>query len=170
MNAFSFYNPVKLIFGKDQLAKLTNELSPYGKKVLVVYGGGSIKRNGLYDQVMANLKEANMEVFELSGVEPNPRLSTAIKGAELCKKEGIDVVLAVGGGSVIDCTKLIVAAAKYDGDAWDLVTRKAIPTEALPFGTVLTLAATGSEMNSGSVITNEETLEKYGWGSPLCIS
>ena len=166
MNAFSFYNPVKLIFGKDQLAKLTNELSPYGKKVLVVYGGGSIKRNGLYDQVMANLKEANMEVFELSGVEPNPRLSTAIKGADLCKKEGIDVVLAVGGGSVIDCTKLIVAAAKYDGDAWDLVTRKAIPTEALPFGTVLTLAATGSEMNSGSVITNEETLEKYGWGSP----
>ena len=138
-----------------------------GKKYLVVYGGGSIKKNGLYDQVMANLKEANMEVFELPGVEPNPRLSTAKRGAEICKKEGIDVVLAVGGGSVIDCTKLIVAAAKYDGDAWDLVTRKAIPTEALPFGTVLTLAATGSEMNSGSVITNEETLEKYGWGSPL---
>lgn len=167
MNAFSFYNPVKLIFGKGQLAKLPTELASYGQKVLVVYGGGSIKKNGLYDQVMAALKEANMQVFELPGVEPNPRLSTAKRGAEICKKEGIDVVLAVGGGSVIDCTKLIVAAAKYDGDAWDLVTRKAVPKEALPFGTVLTLAATGSEMNSGSVITNEETQEKYGWGSPL---
>ncbi|SES16026.1 iron-containing alcohol dehydrogenase [Psychrobacillus sp. OK032] len=167
MNAFSFYNPVKLIFGKGQLAKLSNELVSYGRKVLVVYGGGSIKKNGLYDQVMATLKEANMQVFELPGVEPNPRLSTAKRGAEICKKEGIEVVLAVGGGSVIDCTKLIVAAAKYDGDAWDLVTRKAIPKEALPFGTVLTLAATGSEMNAGSVITNEETQEKYGWGSPL---
>ncbi|TQR09863.1 iron-containing alcohol dehydrogenase [Psychrobacillus soli] len=167
MNAFSFYNPVKLIFGKGQLAKLPTELSTYGQKVLVVYGGGSIKKNGLYDQVMAALKEVNMQVFELPGVEPNPRLSTAKRGAELCKKEGIDVVLAVGGGSVIDCTKLIVAAAKYDGDAWDLVTRKAIPKDALPFGTVLTLAATGSEMNAGSVITNEETQEKYGWGSPL---
>lgn len=167
MNAFSFYNPVKLIFGKGQLAKLPTELTSYGQKVLVVYGGGSIKKNGLYDQVMAALKEANMQVFELPGVEPNPRLSTAKRGAEICKKEGIDVVLAVGGGSVIDCTKLIVAAAKYDGDAWDLVTRKAVPKEALPFGTVLTLAATGSEMNSGSVITNEETQEKYGWGSPL---
>ena len=167
MNAFSFYKPVKLIFGKGQLAKLPNELASYGQKVLVVYGGGSIKKNGLYDQVMTALKEADMQVFELPGVEPNPRLSTAKRGAEICKTEGIDVVLAVGGGSVIDCTKLIVAAAKYDGDAWDLVTRKAVPKEALPFGTVLTLAATGSEMNSGSVITNEETQEKYGWGSPL---
>ncbi|GGA42055.1 iron-containing alcohol dehydrogenase [Psychrobacillus lasiicapitis] len=167
MNAFSFYNPVKLIFGKGQLAKLPNELASYGQKVLVVYGGGSIKKNGLYDQVMTALKEADMQVFELPGVEPNPRLSTAKRGAEICKTEGIDVVLAVGGGSVIDCTKLIVAAAKYDGDAWDLVTRKAVPKEALPFGTVLTLAATGSEMNSGSVITNEDTQEKYGWGSPL---
>jgi len=167
MNAFSFYNPVKLIFGKGQLAKLSNELTSYGQKVLVVYGGGSIKKNGLYDQVMAALKEVNMQVFELPGVEPNPRLSTAKRGAQICKDEGIDVVLAVGGGSVIDCTKLIVAAAKYDGDAWDLVTRKAIPKDALPFGTVLTLAATGSEMNAGSVITNEETQEKYGWGSPL---
>ncbi|TQR18348.1 iron-containing alcohol dehydrogenase [Psychrobacillus vulpis] len=167
MNAFSFYNPVKLIFGKGQITKLTEELTQYGKKVLVVYGGGSIKKNGLYEQVMSALKEANMEVFELAGVEPNPRLSTAKRGGDLCKKEGIDVVLAVGGGSVIDCTKLIVAAAKYDGDAWDIVTRKAIPTEALPFGTILTLAATGSEMNAGSVITNEETQEKYGWGNPL---
>ncbi|WP_313894552.1 iron-containing alcohol dehydrogenase [Psychrobacillus sp.] len=167
MNAFSFYNPVKLIFGKNQLEKIKEELPKYGKKVLVVYGGGSIKRNGLYDQVMSLLNEMNMEVFELEGVEPNPRLSTAQKGADLCKKEGIEVVLAVGGGSVIDCTKLIVTAAKYDGDAWDLVTRKAFPKDALPFGTVLTLAATGSEMNAGSVITNEVTQEKYGWGSPF---
>lgn len=167
MNAFSFYNPVKLIFGKGQLDKLKEEVALYGKKVLVVYGGGSIKRNGLYDQVMSVLKESNMEVFELAGVEPNPRLSTAKRGADLCKKEGIEVILAVGGGSVIDCTKLIAAAAKYDGDPWDFVTKKATPAEALPFGTVLTLAATGSEMNAGSVITNEDTQEKYGWGTPL---
>ena len=167
MNDFTFYNPVKLIFGKDQLTKLATELPSYGKKLLVVYGGGSIKRNGLYDELMVVLNDIGMEVHELSGVEPNPRVSTARKGAEICKKHGIDVLLAVGGGSVIDCTKLIACAAKYDGDAWDFVSKKATPTEALPFGTVLTLAATGSEMNAGSVITNEETQEKYGWGSPL---
>lgn len=167
MNAFSFYNPVQLIFGKGQLEKIKQELPTYGQKVLVVYGGGSIKRNGLYDEVMDALKEANLEVFELSGVEPNPRISTVRRGVELCKQENIDMLLAVGGGSVIDCTKLIAAGALYEGDAWDFVSRKAIPKAALPFGTVLTLAATGSEMNSGSVITNEETQEKYGWGSPL---
>lgn len=167
MNAFSFYNPVKLIFGKGQLEALKNEIPNYGKKVLVVYGGGSIKKNGLYDEVMATLNEMGVEIHELSGVEPNPRLSTAKRGIEICKQENIDMLLAVGGGSVIDCTKLIAAGAKYDGDAWDFVTRKATPEEVLPFGTVLTLAATGSEMNAGSVITNEETEEKYGWGSPL---
>ena len=165
MNSFSFQNPVKLIFGNGQVEKLREELPQYGKKILVVYGGGSIKRNGLYDQVMGILKEMDMDIYELSGVEPNPRVSTAKKGAEICKKEGIDFILAVGGGSVIDCTKLIATAAKYDGDPWDFVIRKAFPQDALPFGTILTLAATGSEMNSGSVITNEETLEKYGWGS-----
>lgn len=167
MNKFTFYNPVKLIFGKGQLEAIKSELPQYGNKVLVVYGGGSIKKNGLYDEVMENLASAGMEVFELAGVEPNPRLSTAKKGIEICKKENINVLLAVGGGSVIDCTKLIASGAKYDGDAWDFVSRKAQPKEALPFGTVLTLAATGSEMNAGSVITNEETQEKYGWGSPL---
>lgn len=167
MNDFTFYNPVKLIFGKGQLTKLAAELPSYGKKVLVVYGGGSIKRNGLYDELMALLNDIGMEIHELSGVEPNPRISTARKGAKICKEQGIDVLLAVGGGSVIDCTKLIACAAKYDGDAWDFVSKKATPTEALPFGTVLTLAATGSEMNAGSVITNEETEEKYGWGSPF---
>lgn len=167
MNDFTFYNPVKLIFGTNQLKKLSEELPIYGKKVLVVYGGGSIKKNGLYDELMSILSEIGMEVHELSGVEPNPKVSTARRGAEICKEEGIDVLLAVGGGSVIDCTKLIACAAKYDGDAWDFVSKKAFPTEGLPFGTVLTLAATGSEMNAGSVITNEETEEKYGWGSPF---
>jgi alcohol dehydrogenase len=167
MNNFSFHNPVKLIFGKGQLEKLTEELPSYGKKVLVVYGGGSIKKNGLYDEVMSLLDKLGMEVHELAGVEPNPRISTARKGAEICKEQGIDVLLAVGGGSVIDCTKLIACAAKYDGDAWDFVSKKASPKDGLPFGTVLTLAATGSEMNAGSVITNEETEEKYGWGSPF---
>lgn len=167
MNAFSFYNPVKLIFGKGQLQAAKKELPKFGKKVLLVYGGGSIKKNGLYDEVIQMLSEADLEVFELSGVEPNPRISTARKGIEICKKEGIEMILAVGGGSVIDCTKLIACGAKYDGDAWDFVSRKAQPEEALPFGTVLTIAATGSEMNAGSVITNEETQEKYGWGSPL---
>jgi alcohol dehydrogenase YqhD (iron-dependent ADH family) len=167
MQNFTFYNPTKLIFGKGQLDQLQNEIPQYGKKVLVVYGGGSIKRNGLYDKVMVQLKELGAEVFELSGVEPNPRISTVRKGVDICKNEGIDFLLAVGGGSVIDCAKAIAAGAKYDGDAWDLVTKKAFASEALPFGTVLTLAATGSEMNAGSVITNWETNEKYGWGSPV---
>lgn len=166
MKNFTYYNPTKLIFGKGQLEQLKTELPKYGTRVLLVYGGGSIKRNGLYDQVVSLLKELDVTLFEVSGVEPNPRISTVRKGVDICKSEGIEIILAVGGGSVIDCTKAIAAGAKYDGDAWDLVTKKAFAAEALPFGTVLTLAATGSEMNSGSVITNWETKEKYGWGSP----
>lgn len=167
MNTFSFYNPVKLHFGKGTLDKLGAEIAIYGKNVLVVYGGGSIKQNGVYDEVMAELEKVGANIFELGGVEPNPRVETARKGVELCKQHAIDVVLAVGGGSVIDCVKLIAAGAKSDADAWDLVIRKAPTTDALPIGVVLTLAATGSEMNSGSVITNEETREKFGWGSPF---
>lgn len=167
MQNFTFYNPTKLIFGKGQIDQLQKEIPQYGNKVLVVYGGGSIKRNGLYDKVMTQLDEMDAEVFELSGVEPNPRISTVRKGVDICRNEGIDFLLAVGGGSVIDCTKAIAAGAKYDGDAWDLVIKKAFASETLPFGTVLTLAATGSEMNAGSVITNWETNEKYGWGSPV---
>ena len=163
MNEFTFWNPVKLHFGKGSIEKLGKEVTPY-KKVLVVYGGGSIKKNGVYADVMNALNEK--QVFELAGVEPNPRVSTAREGIKICKEEGIDFVLAVGGGSVIDCAKLIVAGAKTDADAWDLVTRKAPANEALPLGTILTLAATASEMNSGSVITNLETKEKLGWGSP----
>ncbi|PLS15708.1 NADH-dependent alcohol dehydrogenase [Bacillus sp. M6-12] len=167
MENFTYKNPTKLIFGKGQLEQLKTEIPVYGKKVLLVYGGGSIKKNGLYDRVLSQLSEIKADVFELSGVEPNPRISTVRRGVEVCKEQGIEFILAVGGGSVIDCTKAIAAGAKYDGDAWDIVTKKAQVQSALPFGTVLTLAATGSEMNSGSVITNWETKEKYGWGSPL---
>ncbi|MEK3890140.1 iron-containing alcohol dehydrogenase [Bacillus sp. FSL K6-3431] len=166
MNNFSFWNPTTLIFGRNQLEQLTAEVPKFGKKVLLVYGGGSIKKNGLYDKVLHYLADTNAEVFELAGVEPNPRLSTVRKGVDICKQEEIEFLLAVGGGSVIDCVKAIAAGAKYEGDPWDLVIKKAAVKDALPFGTVLTLAATGSEMNSGSVITNWETNEKHGWGSP----
>ncbi|RKO63333.1 iron-containing alcohol dehydrogenase [Caldibacillus debilis] len=167
MDSFVFQNPTKLIFGRGQIQALRDEIPKYGKKLLLVYGGGSIKRNGLYDEVMQILKEIGAEVFELPGVEPNPRITTVRKGVDICKKEKIEFLLAVGGGSVIDCTKAIAAGAMYEGDPWDIVIKKAKPEAALPLGTVLTLAATGSEMNSGSVITNWETKEKYGWGSPL---
>ncbi|MFB5762200.1 iron-containing alcohol dehydrogenase [Paenibacillus medicaginis] len=167
MKAFEFRNPTRLIFGKGQLELLKREVPKYGKRVLLVYGGGSIKRSGLYDQVIALLHESDAEVSELAGVEPNPRLSTVHKGVELCKANHIELILAVGGGSVLDCAKAIAVGAKYDGDMWDFVERKAVPQDALPLGTVLTMAATGSEMNGGSVITNEATQEKMGWGSPL---
>ncbi|MDF1508435.1 iron-containing alcohol dehydrogenase [Robertmurraya sp. DFI.2.37] len=167
MQNFTYWNPTKLIFGQGQLVQLKEEVPKYGRKVLLVYGGGSIKKSGLYTQVINLLQEIKADIFELSGVEPNPRISTVRKGVDVCKSEGIDFILAVGGGSVIDCTKAIAAGAKYNGDPWELVTKKAVAHEALPFGTVLTLAATGSEMNSGSVITNWETKEKYGWGSAV---
>src|SRR5690606_10488810 len=125
MENFTYYNPTKLIFGKGQLEELKNEVPQYGKKILLIYGGGSIKRNGLYDQVISLLKEIGAEVHELAGVEPNPRLSTVRKGIEICRQEKIEFLLAVGGGSVIDCTKAIAVGAKYDGDVWDFMTRKA---------------------------------------------
>ncbi|MCY1117773.1 iron-containing alcohol dehydrogenase [Bacillus safensis] len=167
MENFIYYNPTKLMFGKGQLEGLKSELARYGKRVLLVYGGGSIKKNGLYDNVISALNEADAEVYELSGVEPNPRLTTVKKGINICKNENIDFLLAVGGGSVIDCTKAIAAGAEYDGDVWDIISKKITAQKALPFGTVLTLAATGSEMNPDSVITNWETNEKYVWGSSV---
>ena len=167
MKDFIFSNTTKVYFGKDQLHHLGEETAKFGRKVLLVYGGGSIKKIGLYDKVIAELKKADMTVFELGGVEPNPHHTTVNKGAALCKKEGIDVLLAVGGGSTIDATKGIAAAAKYDGDdVWDLVTRKAYVTETLPIITVLTIAATGSEMDGGCVISNTDTNEKYGYFAP----
>ncbi|MGF9698428.1 iron-containing alcohol dehydrogenase [Paenibacillus sp. MABNR03] len=165
MRSFQFYNPTRLIFGKGQLEALKTEVPKYGKRVLLVYGGGSIKRSGLYDQVIGLLKEIGADVTELAGVEPNPRLSTVHKGVDLCKTNDIELILAVGGGSVLDCAKAIAVGAKYDGDMWDFAQRKAVAQDALPLGTVLTMAATGSEMNSGSVITNQDTQEKLGWGS-----
>jgi hypothetical protein len=167
MDNFVYRNPTKLIFGKGQIERLPKEVAAYGKKVLLVYGGGSIKRNGVYEEVLEQLKRAGAEVFELPGVEPNPRASTVRKGVEICKKEGIDFLLAVGGGSTIDCTKAIAVGAKSDADIWDIITKKEKPTDALPLGTILTLAATGSEMNTSAVITNWETKEKHGWGSLL---
>jgi len=165
MNSFTFKNPVRLYFGKGELRQLKKELPRYGRNILLVYGGGSIKRNGIYDEVISILNELDLNVFELGGVEPNPRVETARKGIEICKRESIDFVLAVGGGSVIDCSKLIVAGAKLEEDPWKIVTNQVPVKDALPLGTVLTLAATGSEMNANSVITNGATKEKYGWSS-----
>lgn len=164
MQDFIYSNKTKIYFGKDQLKNLSEEIKRFGKKVLLVYGGGSIKRIGLYDKVINELSKADAQVVELSGVEPNPRHTTVNKGAAICKKENIDVLLAVGGGSTIDCTKAIAAAAKYDGDdCWDLVTHKAEVSETMPIISVLTLSATGSEMDGGCVISNVETNEKYGY-------
>ena len=167
MNSFIFANPTKVYFGKDQLVHLGEEVSRFGKKVLLAYGGGSIKRIGLYDKVTAELAKAGMTVFELAGVEPNPHHTTVNNGAEICKREGIDVVLAVGGGSTIDACKAIAATARYEGtDSWDLVTGKASVKKTLPIVTVLTLAATGSEMDGGCVISNVEKNEKLGYFPP----
>lgn len=164
MNEFVYWNPVKWIFGKDTVTQLRDNIASYGENILLVYGGGSIKKSGLYEEVIEQLRGFN--ITELAGVEPNPRLSTVKRGAELCRANDVSFILAVGGGSVIDCTKAIAAAAKFDGDPWNFITRKAGVEEALPFGTILTHAATASEMNSGSVITNWDTNEKLGWGSP----
>lgn len=167
MYNFMFQNTTKVYFGENQLCHLGEELKQYGTRVLLTYGGGSIKKIGLYDKIMEELKKAELTVFELAGVEPNPRHTTVNKGAEICKKEKIDVLLAVGGGSTIDCTKAIAAATFHDGDSWDLVMHKAPVTKALSIFTVLTLAATGSEMDAGAVISNIGTNEKYGLIHPL---
>ncbi len=162
MKNFVYSVPTKVYFGENQLENLHKEISAFGKKVLLTYGGGSIKKSGLYDAVKAELDKAGMTVFELSGIEPNPRISSVRKGAELCKKEGIDVLLAVGGGSTIDATKWMAAGACVDHDPWEFFSRWAPVEKALPVVSVLTLAATGSEMNGGGVISNPETQDKIG--------
>ena len=170
MNDFIFHNPNKVYFGKNQLKYLPEELLKFGKKVLLVYGGGSIKKNGLYDTVTELLKANSIEIFELEGVEPNPRHTTANKGAQICKKENIDVVLAVGGGSAIDCAKGVAAAAMTEtGDVWQLVSNRVWVTEALPVVAILTNAATGSEMDTWAVISNMDTNEKIGLGGSALI-
>ena len=168
MNSFVYDIPVKVYFGENQLCHLGAELSRYGKRVLLTYGGGSIKKIGLYDAVMDEVKKAGLEVFELSGIEPNPRIDSVRQGAQSCKDEKIDVLLAVGGGSTIDATKWMAAGACVDFDPWEFFSRWAPVEKALPIVTVLTLSATGSEMDAGGVISNPETKDKIGrMASPL---
>jgi alcohol dehydrogenase YqhD (iron-dependent ADH family) len=167
MNNFVYDIPTRVYFGENQLGNLGAELSKYGKKVLMTYGGGSIKKIGLYDKIVEEIKKAGLELFELSGIDPNPRVSSVNAGADICKKEDIDVLLAVGGGSVLDCTKYIGAATYYDGDAWDILLQKVPVDKCLPVITVLTLAATGSEMDAGGVISNPETKDKIGLIFPV---
>ena len=162
MNNFVFHAPTKIFFGKNQIQQLPAILNEFGKKVLLTYGGGSIKKIGLYDEAVNLLKETGFTVYELSGIEPNPRIETVNKGGQLCREHQIDVVLAIGGGSTIDCSKAICGAAYYEGDAWDFYTRKETITKALPLVCVLTLSATGSEMNSNAVISNMTTNDKLG--------
>ncbi len=164
MNNFELHNPVALIFGKGEIAKLRRKV-PSGSRVLMVYGGGSIKHNGVYEQVMDALN--GLAVYQFGGVEPNPRYSTLMKAVHKVREENIDFLLAVGGGSVIDGVKFISAAVHYEGIPMEiLLQRKRIESNAVPFGTVLTLPATGSEMNSGSVVTIEATEEKLAFGGP----
>lgn len=168
MQNFTYYSPTRIFFGKGQVEALGTQVKQYGSKVLLVYGKGSIKRNGIYEAVTAQLDAHHIPFFELTGVDPNPRITTVRAGAEMCRQHGLDFILAVGGGSVIDCAKGIAAAALYDGDPWDFWAWKARVAKALPVGGVLTLSATGSEMNNGTVITNEELEEKRGaGGDPL---
>lgn len=165
MNNFTFHIPTDIRFGKDQIQCLPEELKKYGKNVLLVYGGGSIKRSGLYDKIRDLLKD--FEVSELSGIEPNPKLTSVEKGAAICKEKDIQVILAVGGGSTIDASKHIAAATCYDGEPWELVKDRSLVKKALPVAVVLTICATGSEMNSGAVISNEKTHEKLEINHPL---
>lgn len=162
MYNFVFQNPTKLIFGKGKIAELSKEI-PADKRIMVTFGGGSVKQNGVYDQVKAALKDRSY--VEFWGIEPNPSIETLRRAIALGKEEKVDFLLAVGGGSVIDGTKLIAAGLLYDGDAWELVTAGKRVTKAVPFASVLTIPATGSEMNSGAVISRHETQEKYAFYS-----
>lgn len=164
MNNFDFKNPTKIIFGKDTIEQLKNEI-PADAKVLLLYGGGSIKKNGIYDQVKTAL--ANVNITEFGGIPANPEYAILMNALKVIKDENITYLLAVGGGSVIDGTKFLSAAAAFEGDTpWDILTKKMRTEKGMPFGTVLTLPATGSEMNSGAVITREETKEKLAMGGP----
>lgn len=168
MNDFRFYNPVRIHFGKDAMTQLPEELAGVGKKILLVYGGGSIKASGLYDRVLAALAEAGKDVVELAGVMPNPRTEKVYEGIDLCKANGVEFILAVGGGSVIDCAKAIAVGARTDRDFWQaFFVNWEEAEDAIPLGTILTIPATGSEMDRSSVITNWATGEKNGYDSDL---
>jgi len=164
MRNFTFSNPVKIIFGKNTISQIALEI-PENSRILIVYGGGSIKRNGVYEQVTEALK--NHKIVEFSGIGANPEFETCLEAIKLVKKENIDFLLAVGGGSVIDATKFIALASQSEGDLWDIFTKSKYPETALPFGTILTLPATGTEMNDRSVITKGETHDKRAFRTPL---
>jgi len=167
MENFVYDIKTKAYFGKNQIENLGQILEKYGKKVLFVYGQGSIKKNGIYDKIIEIAKENNLELVEFSGVEPNPLLSTVKKGIELAKSQNVDCILAVGGGSAVDCAKAIGTGVKYNGDVWDFFCGKAAPKDSLPVVGIVTLAASGTEMSPFSAITNEETTQKNGMMSDI---
>ncbi|MGI6377637.1 MAG: iron-containing alcohol dehydrogenase [Bacilli bacterium] len=160
MENFIYDNKTKIIFGRDVENTCAQECQKYGQRILIHYGGGSIVRSGLLDRVMSKLKEAKLEVHLLGGIVPNPRLKLVYEGIELVKKKKIDLILAIGGGSVIDSAKAIALGAKYDGDVWDFFAGKAVPTDILPLGTILTIPAAGSESSNSTVITKDDGLIK----------
>lgn len=166
MNNFDLYLNTHVFFGREATSNIPQNINCYGNRVLMVYGGGSIFKNGVYEEVTTILQNGGIEYIELGGIDPNPRIASVREGAKICKENNIDVVLAVGGGSTVDCAKAIAAAACYSGDAWDLVLDKSKVTKALPIFVVLTVAATGSEMDCGAVISNPETKDKYDFDSP----
>lgn len=162
MQNFDYMTPTRLLFGKGVISKLPEVMKPLGKKVLLTYGGGSIKKIGLYDQVKELLKD--FDIVELSGIQPNPKYDPSVlDGVRLCKENNVEVILSVGGGSVLDCSKAIAAGALYDGDPWDLITYKVPTKAALPIVDIMTLAATGSEYDSGGVISRTDTNDKIGY-------
>ena len=166
MQNFDYRTPTRLLFGKGVVEKLPEVMASIGRKVLLTYGGGSIKKMGLYQKVLDLLK--GFEIVELSGIQPNPKYDPSVlEGVRLCKEHGIEVILAVGGGSVLDCSKAIAAGACYDGDPWDLISYKVKAKAALPMVDILTLAATGSEYDTFGVISRTETNDKIGYGDPL---
>ena len=169
MKDFKYYTPTEVIFGKESEGHLVEMIKKYGgKKVLLHYGGKSAERSGLLASIRTMLNEGGVDFVELGGVKPNPRLQMVRDGIALCKKEGVDFLLAVGGGSVIDSCKAIGMGMRYDGDVWDIYARKYAPKESLPVGVVLTIPAAGSEMSDASVITNEDGDLKIGFGSSIC--
>lgn len=166
MQNFDYMTPTRLIFGRDAIAKLPEVMTQFGKKILLTYGGGSIKKIGLYQKVLEMLK--GYDIVELPGIQPNPKYDPSVlDGVRLCKKHNVDVILSVGGGSVLDCSKAIAAGAKYDGDPWDLISYKVKAKAALPIVDIITLAATGSEYDCGGVISRTETNDKIGYIDPL---
>lgn len=166
MDRFDYYNPTRILFGENEIEKLAEQLKGY-QRILLAYGGGSIKKNGIYDKVICILQAENKQVIELAGIMPNPRMEKVYEGVKLCKDNNIEFILAVGGGSVIDCSKAIAMGAKTEEDVWEFYYKQRNnATNALPLGTILTLSATGSEMNMGSVITNWQTHEKIGYKAP----